>query len=140
MINNEKLKETILTSYNDFLREKGLEDSFESLELYTSYIFYDIQDNLNIEYEEFNVPKDLEGIAAQKYIEGEIIKLIEKDQRKTITDILETRDGIWKTNFFIDTKENKIDRKLYIERLEKKYNCKIDSAFGLYMVTFHRYM
>lgn len=139
MINNEKLKETILTSYNDFLREKGLEDSFESLELYTSYIFYDIQDNLNIECEEFSVPEDLEGIAAQKYIEGEIIKLIEKDQRKTITDILATRDGIWKTNFFMDTKENKIDRKLYIERLEKKYNCKIDSPFGLNIITFHRY-
>ena len=133
-----KLEETILNDYYSFLKEKELENSFESLQLYLSVVFYAIQDNLELACEEFCVPKDLEGIEAQKYIEGEIAKIIQENQRKYIDDLLNIRDSIWKTNYIADSKRNLDDRKNYIKELEIKFNCNIVTILASIIVEFKK--
>lgn len=128
---NEKTKEAILKSYKDFLKEKDLEDSFTSLKLYLSYIFYDIQDNLDIEIEEFNVPQHLEGSAIQENIEGKIINIIKKFQENKIKDLLY---GMKKT--FYNQDYSYYERTAYMNRLEERYNCVTNICFGIFFVDF----
>lgn len=128
---NEKTKETILKSYKDFLKEKDLEDSFTSLKLYLSYIFYDIQDNLDIEIEEFNVPQYLEGSAIQEDIEGKIINIIKKFQENKIKDLLYGYKKIHCNNSFLYNIRN-----AYTYRLAEKYNCEIELLIGTFLIYF----
>lgn len=129
---NEKTKEAILKSYKDFLKEKDLEDNFVSLKLYLSYIFYDIQDNLDIEIKEFNVPQYLEGSAIQEDIEGKIINIIKNFQENKIKDLLY---GMKKTFYNQDFSYN--ERIPYMRRLSERYNCVINMCFGIFFVDFN---
>lgn len=70
------MEEYVIKDYQEFLEEKELEHNEETLSLYISYGTYDLKDNLELECENFCVPKDLEGIEAQRYIEDEIEKII----------------------------------------------------------------
>lgn len=129
---NEKTKEAILKSYKDFLKEKDLEDSFTSLKLYLSYIFYDIQDNLDIEIEEFNVPQYLEGSAIQEDIEGKIINIIKNFQENKIKDLLYGMRYI-----FFNNNLPYYEKYTYMKRLGERYNCRIDICFGIFIVNFN---
>lgn len=75
------IKKVVLNSYKNFLNENNLEDNNKNIDLYLSYMFYEIQDNIENECINLKVPKDLEGISAQEYIEGEIIKIIKENIR-----------------------------------------------------------
>lgn len=70
------MEEYVIKDYQEFLEEKELEHNEETLSLYISYGTYELKDDLELECENFCVPKDLEGIEAQRYIEGEIEKII----------------------------------------------------------------
>lgn len=72
------MEDYVIKDYQEFLEEKELEHSEETLNLYIGYGTYELKDNLELECENFCVPKDLEGIEAQHYIEGEIEKIIRK--------------------------------------------------------------
>lgn len=72
------LKGLILETYYDFMIENNLEDNEETINLFLSFMYYEIRDNLEELYEEFNIPKELEGIEAQNYVEDIIKKIIKE--------------------------------------------------------------
>lgn len=61
------MEELIREAYYDYLIENDLEDNQESINMFISYMYYEIQDNLGLD--EFYIPSDLEGLQAQIYIE-----------------------------------------------------------------------
>ena len=72
------MQEIIKQAYSDFISENNLEDNGAAIDLFITSMYYEILDNLEIECENFCVPKELEGIQAQEYIEGEIRKIIQE--------------------------------------------------------------
>lgn len=70
------MEEYVIKDYQEFLEEEELEHNEETLNLYIGSLTYELKDNLELECENFCVPKDLEGIEAQRYIEEEIEKII----------------------------------------------------------------
>lgn len=61
-----------LESYKEFLQENNLSHNKDNIEDYISFIYWDLRDELESACEDFHVPKDLEGIQAQEYIEQQI--------------------------------------------------------------------
>lgn len=72
------LESTIRECYYDYLIENDLEDNEETINLFLSFMYYEIQDNLEELFGDFNIPKELEGIEAQNYVE-DIIRQIVKE-------------------------------------------------------------
>ena len=68
------MEDLIREAYYDYLIENNLEDNQQSVDLYIASIYYDIQDNL--ELDEFYIPNDLDTLGTQLYIEGEIERII----------------------------------------------------------------
>ena len=69
-------KRLILIDYTFWRVEQELDHCKETIETYISGLFYEIQDNLELERENFQVPKELTDESAIKYIEGEIEKIL----------------------------------------------------------------
>lgn len=70
------MKEYVIKEFEEYLEEIEEEISEESIDNFIAYLTYELKDNLEVECENFCVPKDLEGYEAQCYIEGEIEKIL----------------------------------------------------------------
>lgn len=69
----------VIKDYREFLEENGIENTAENIDLYISGLYYDIMDNLALEYGEFGVPKELQGYEAEEYIEEKIKEILMKE-------------------------------------------------------------
>lgn len=72
------LESIVRETYFDYIIENNLEDNDETIEMFLAFMYYEIRDNLEDLYEEFSIPKDLEGIDAQNYVENIIKKIIKE--------------------------------------------------------------
>ena len=73
-----EIKDLIIKEYEKFLEEKELQKNQESIDLFSSFMFYEIQDNLDYLCEIYGVPSELEGCQTQEYIEGKNEKILKK--------------------------------------------------------------
>ena len=69
----DKYKE-MLDSYGIRWEEK--KHSEETLKTYISWLYYDLLDSIENEYDNFGIPTELDSIQAVEYVEGEIEKMI----------------------------------------------------------------
>lgn len=69
----------VIKDYREFLEENGLENTTENIDLYITGLYYDIMDNLALEYGELEVPKELQGYEAEEYIEEKIKEILMKE-------------------------------------------------------------
>lgn len=69
----------VIKDYRKFLEENGLENTEISIDEYISGLYYDLLDNLELERENFGVPKDLSRYAAEEYIEEKIKEILMKE-------------------------------------------------------------
>ena len=71
------MEEYVIKDYQAYLEEQEKEHSEEMMKEYISGLYYDLLDNIDIDRQNFGVPKDIvENWEAIDYIEEEIEKII----------------------------------------------------------------
>lgn len=73
------MEEYVIENYYEFLEENDLKNTEVSIDEYISGLYYDLLDNLELERENFGVPKDLSRYAAEEYIEEKIKEILMKE-------------------------------------------------------------
>lgn len=78
------MKDYIIKDYKNFLEENEMEDNNENMNTYISGLYYDLYDNIDVDRENFRVPKELDNLGVIKYIEQEIEKYIKEYRQEKI--------------------------------------------------------
>lgn len=73
------IEDYVIRDYELFLEENGLENTSKNVDLYIAGIHYDIFDDLELERENFRVPKELTGYTVKEYIEEKIKQILLKE-------------------------------------------------------------
>lgn len=120
------IKKHIIKEYNNFINENNLEKSENSIELFESFMFYDIRDNIEELSNIYGLSKGLKNHEAQKRIEN-INKYILLDYIKTKYQrqkekIREEAKG-WQNSFFEKNSyySDLITWQEYFEKYGKRY-------------------
>lgn len=75
------MEEFIIKDYREFLEENELENTENNIDIYISGLYYELLNDIEINREDFKVPKDFTDNGAIEYIERQIKNVLLKGVR-----------------------------------------------------------